>query len=852
MTRTCYDRFAWCFVLACSLVAATRGQEPRTLAVEEAPKATPSVLGTVTPGKRWALLVGVSEYPQTSESFEIPPLKAATKDVEALATFLSDPAKGGFAQANITVLTDEKAKQRDILITFNELAKRAAPDDLVLFYFSGHGYKPLGETETTYLVPYDVDMRDLDASAVNYDDLSRRVAQMEARKVVVILDACHAGGVKPKGARAAGTTGLVQRYLDAFQKSEGRALLLSSDESEVSWEEDTGGVFTAFLLKGLNGDADVNRDGLVTFTEASLYVEKGVPEYTRSRFPKVQKPTRRYESGPVRGDIPLAVTPAFEARTREARELRDARLAAVSAANLPADLRDLCVRTAEAALERGILAGVLTPHEERVIAEVDGLRLKARSVSEVVERLQALLHPEATPPPKPSEPLAPPDAMGFVVSVQPEDADVTVTASGGRGFAPESRLERTRRFRLTPGRYTVAVSRKGYRAQRSDVDVTAEGQSVDVALELAFGTLALSVAPNDAAISLAAKTLEVGSLPDEADSEQQAAIARLRLRQTNEAPLATGTYTLTASKKGHKTQEREFTITDGRTTTVSLSLPREGQSAAPDDRDARDDAPSPLREPTWVNAVGEAYLQYKTAEEAQQIALRNAYKNAVELAVGIRVDVTETRIVADSDAEFRKAFTQLSRSDARGVVVKTETPRWSVVQTPSDGGAPILGYRVEARCLVAPDRGSSDETFRVVASLNRETFRENDECVLSVTATRNAFLTLFNVTSDGRVYLLIPTDVLAEAALSANQTTEIPSKIEREQGIHLRMRLAPERNTATESFFLVATKTRWNPPRTAPDSTLPLLDMNQWLASIPRDQRTEDVVAYDIRKETAQ
>ena len=246
-------------------------------------------------GKRWALLVGIANY-LSSDEFEIQQLKAPVKDVNELAAFLKDPNKGGFDAEHVFTLTDKKATRRNILITFNDIAKRAAPEDMVIFYFSGHGYRP-SDSKTTYLIPYDLDMRDFDATCINFDDLAKKIRKMAASKVVVILDACHAGGVKPTGARAAMNTGIVKRYLEAFRKSEGRALLLSSDESEVSWEDKQNGVFTRFLLEGLNGKADTNGDGIVTFTEVALYVEDTVPKFTRENFPRVQRPTRRYEFG---------------------------------------------------------------------------------------------------------------------------------------------------------------------------------------------------------------------------------------------------------------------------------------------------------------------------------------------------------------------------------------------------------------------------------------------------------------------------------------------------------------------------------------------------------------------------
>jgi uncharacterized caspase-like protein len=173
-----------------------------------------------TQGTLWALLVGIAKYPSV-EGFEVQQLKAPVKDANALAAFLKDPEKGGFDADRVLTLTDEQATKREILMTFNDIAKRAAPEDMVLFYFSGHGIPP-DHGESTYLVPYDHDLRDVETTCINFGDLSRKIRRMEASKVVVILDACHSGGIKAKDARSAAPKGLYEGYIKAFQESEGR------------------------------------------------------------------------------------------------------------------------------------------------------------------------------------------------------------------------------------------------------------------------------------------------------------------------------------------------------------------------------------------------------------------------------------------------------------------------------------------------------------------------------------------------------------------------------------------------------------------------------------------------------
>ncbi|MEM7717230.1 MAG: caspase family protein, partial [Cyanobacteria bacterium P01_A01_bin.68] len=81
-----------------------------------------------------ALLIGVSEYEPGLNA-----LPAAVHDVEAMRRVLRNSEMGGFADEDITVLKNpEPQKVRNAI--YNLFANRKR-DDLVLFYFSGHGIK---------------------------------------------------------------------------------------------------------------------------------------------------------------------------------------------------------------------------------------------------------------------------------------------------------------------------------------------------------------------------------------------------------------------------------------------------------------------------------------------------------------------------------------------------------------------------------------------------------------------------------------------------------------------------------------------------------------------------------------
>ncbi len=398
------------FFLAGHLSA--QAPDPKTLRVE--PAASPSEV--ITPGGTgYALLVGVGEYPDI-EGGSISPLRAPAKDVDALYGFLTDPTKGGFRPENVRRLKDQDATKDAIGIELNDIGRKATADDLVLIYFSGHGFRPDDsdpEGAPAYLIPYLTHPRALTNPAgtcIDYADLAEQVRSMAAQKVVTILDACHAGGVKPAGSKGV-QVDVYSRFYEAWEQAQGRPLLLSSDQSEVSWEEEGGSVFTNFLLRGLEGEADADGDAIVGFNEVAAYLEREVPAYTRSKFPTVQTPTRRYAHGPVRGDIPLAVNLGrHQAIQDQAAATRDNRNQAILLARLDPSLEDRSLQVTQKAYAQEALAD----DEAALLAQLDRFAARTISKDDYVARARAISG-TVRPVPVPTNPsVTPAPPMGMV------------------------------------------------------------------------------------------------------------------------------------------------------------------------------------------------------------------------------------------------------------------------------------------------------------------------------------------------------------------------------------------------------------------------------------------------------
>lgn len=262
-----------------------------------------------TKGQRYALLVGVNQY----NSKEINTLTCSAKDVRALRDLLVDPKRAAFPPENVVLMTDDQQdptlqpNRLNIYKKLSWLAGKAEPRDMILVYYSGHGYQD-AVTKTSYLLPEDTDPQLLKDSAIPNDEFLKRIADIKAEKKLIILDACHSGGVGKMSKGAMESLG--KDYWDQFGRSKGTAVLASCSASEQSFEMPGGqnSVFTNYLVKGLTLDGDENHDGVVTFQEAANYVGKAVSAWAAQNG---KKQTPLYNAEGIQAAMPISTVRKF-------------------------------------------------------------------------------------------------------------------------------------------------------------------------------------------------------------------------------------------------------------------------------------------------------------------------------------------------------------------------------------------------------------------------------------------------------------------------------------------------------------------------------------------------------------
>lgn len=220
--------------------------------------------------KIWAVIVGVSSYNH------MPVLRYTDDDAYRIYAFLKSPEGGALADEQIRILVDEDATHRNITSAMRTIFGKAGPNDMILLYFSGHGLK-----DSFLPIDYNGYNNKLYHSEVN--DILKT---SRARYKLCIADACHSGNLLAmKGAQAEVQQIISSYYQNLARSAPGTALIMSSKSHETSLESSglRQGVFTHFLIRGLKGEANGNRDSYVSVTELFNYVQQNVRAYTSNR-----------------------------------------------------------------------------------------------------------------------------------------------------------------------------------------------------------------------------------------------------------------------------------------------------------------------------------------------------------------------------------------------------------------------------------------------------------------------------------------------------------------------------------------------------------------------------------------
>lgn len=260
----------------------------------------------------FVVAAGIDHY----RDAQIPRLDYAVNNSAQFAVTLRDQARPLYGAEILSIVNDDVTRpvwKATLQHYADELREQVSPDDLLVFFLSGHGVSD-PELDSYYYVTANARYLDVTGrqfgDCLSFEDFSA-FADVPCRKLV-ILDTCHSGAVSPLGQRELKTA------LRALQNDVMFTLTASEGGQEaVEQRERRLGRFTNRLLEALRGAADQqdgDHDGVVRWSEVVNYVKRTVAADSASQEQR-QFPT----AGPLEltgvADYPLArVTPPEPAK----------------------------------------------------------------------------------------------------------------------------------------------------------------------------------------------------------------------------------------------------------------------------------------------------------------------------------------------------------------------------------------------------------------------------------------------------------------------------------------------------------------------------------------------------------
>jgi tetratricopeptide (TPR) repeat protein len=253
-------------------------QNQRDLKIEKDVPA-PAVAGKMSIPRSYALVVGIGSYPNLPPAGQ---LKYSERDAEAIYSILISPEGGNFRAENVHRLIGAQATLANLKREIEQwLPSVSKSDDRVPIYFAGHGFIFDGRA---YLAPHDVNPKDIAGSGYPMASLGSVIGgKIQAKSKILLTDSCHSGAIRPEDTQSMNRA-VIDLNTSLFS-------LTASRDRELSYESpDWGGghgIFTYYVVRGMEGEADQNADGIVTADELQDYVYRNVRDATKGN----QNPT---------------------------------------------------------------------------------------------------------------------------------------------------------------------------------------------------------------------------------------------------------------------------------------------------------------------------------------------------------------------------------------------------------------------------------------------------------------------------------------------------------------------------------------------------------------------------------
>lgn len=246
-------------------------------------------------GDLWLATISVSRYPNLPSKDQ---LEYCDNDARAIVErFIESKTVSSerLCQMRAGESPNRLPTKKNIERELPQFLARPSASDTVVLFFSMHGLQleqsgPSGEP-ATFLMPSDTEITPnrLLETVIPMEWLRNQLHQTKAERVILFLDACHAGGIKnSEGLKTMSpltSKSFETVFRDAHPKNDKQKIyvLASCRDKQSSIESAMlkHGIFTHWVTCGFDGAADSNADGQISMDELFAFVEIQVPKSLR-------------------------------------------------------------------------------------------------------------------------------------------------------------------------------------------------------------------------------------------------------------------------------------------------------------------------------------------------------------------------------------------------------------------------------------------------------------------------------------------------------------------------------------------------------------------------------------------
>ena len=243
---------------------------PQKRGVQITPKVAPVIESPYN--QSYAVIIGINAYDK------FPSLEYAVKDARAIEEKLKSI---GFQTT--TLLNQHATKDKILKILGDELPQKLQNNDRVIVFFAGHTQteEMADGTQRGYIVPVDADTKNIFNTAISMDQIRVFSRRLQTKHVLYLIDSAFAGLRLTKS----GTIPPSDReYLQKVSTRRAHQILTAGGKGELVHLEQGGlGVFTEYVLEALDGSADRDGKGFMTFSDIASYVKPKVSRFTGTK-----------------------------------------------------------------------------------------------------------------------------------------------------------------------------------------------------------------------------------------------------------------------------------------------------------------------------------------------------------------------------------------------------------------------------------------------------------------------------------------------------------------------------------------------------------------------------------------